>query len=347
MVTVTNTLQEQVAIKGGAVMAITPFKKVTSREIFGADISGLQDAVNKVEAILEMQTAVVTGHLLHPVTDQAEPALHRRIYEGTIRNWLEEPAPIIKRDDQVVPPEEYTLFAAQGMVVFNQQQAMGVIVTADFTHIRADSPFVGHVGSGGGVHALASDTTAGFMSTTDKLLLSVLDYKRYRRSGLYHFGVSSPDMVTAAVTVDTFDAIPFYTPVTQSFDRIAVGVTVAGAAGTRVRMGVYANLEFIYPGALILDAGEVAVDVTGERFLPITLTLTPGLYWLVHGFNGTPTTRVIPGSALIPLGYDLLQPSVVTGFRLTQSYALGLPNPFSGGAPMLLSGRRGIFLRRA
>jgi len=327
-------------------MATTPFKKVTSREIFGADISGVQDAVNKVETVLAMQTATAAGHTLEPVIDQAEPALHRRIYEGTIRGWLASPAPVVRRGGVVVSPGEYGLYEAQGMIVFNQQQAIDAAITADFTYIAPQSPFSGHVGAGGAVHAAATAEAGGFMSAGDKARFDALDYLRFRRSGMYHFGVTSPDMLTAAVTVDTFDAIPFYVPVTQSFDRIAVGVTVAGATGARVRMGVYANLESIYPGALILDAGEVAVDVVGERFLPITLTLAPGLYWLVHGFNGTPTTRVIPATALIPLGYDLLQPTVATGFRLTQGYALGLPSPYPGGAPKVTSGRRGIFLRR-
>lgn len=327
-------------------MSITPFKKVTSREIYGADISALQDAINKLETILAMHTASVTGHVLQETSDQPEAAMHRRIYEGTVRNWLESPAPVIRRGGVVVPVGEYALFAAQGMVVFHAQQPVGTAITADFTHIHSSSPLSGHVGAGAGVHAAATAAVAGFMPAGDKARLDALDYLRYRRRGRYHCGITAGELVTAAVTVDTMDIIPFYVPVTQTFDRIAVAVTVAGAAGTRVRLGLYADTGEVYPGALVLDAGEVTVDVLGERFLAISLTLTAGLYWTANLFNGTPTIRVVPSTALMALGWDTTSTSIDTGFRITQPYG-PLPNPAPTAMPTLLAGRRAVLVRRA
>lgn len=150
--------------------AITPFKKVASREIYGADISGLQDAVNRCEHVLGLGMAAVTGHVLAPVSDQASPTLHRRIYEGTIRGWLESPAPVIRRTGVIVPLGEYTLYAAQGAVVFHALQTAGVTITVDFTHITAVSALTGHPGATTGVHGAGTSTVesaAGAQSKVD------------------------------------------------------------------------------------------------------------------------------------------------------------------------------------
>ena len=326
-------------------MAITPFKKVTSREIYGADISGLQDAVNKVETILDMQTTVTTGHGLTAVSDQVEPAMHRRIYEGTIRNWIENPPPVIKRGGVAVAVGEYVLYAAQGMVVFGQQQAADAAITADFTYIIAASLLLGHAGAGGGAHAAATPEAAGFMSAGDKMRFNALDYLRYRRVGLYHAGINAADMSTAATSANNLDMLPFYVPDSQTFDRIAINVTTLSAGSAR--LGVYANNGAVYPGELIVDAGEVDTGTTGVKWLAInTLTLLPGLYWLARIQDATPSLRSLFHYAMIPLGSeDLGDSSVVTGYRLARAYGV-LPSPFPAGAVDIISGRPAVFLRR-
>ncbi|HEY8414989.1 MAG TPA: hypothetical protein VIK99_04380, partial [Thermaerobacter sp.] len=118
-------------------MAQTPFRDLGSVDILAAHVSGLQHAVNKIEQVLNMRTSSVTGHVLTPVTDQDDPALRYRIYEGSIRNWLEDPAPVIRRNGQVVPSSEYVLHPAYGVVVFHQQQAANAQITADFTCVTA------------------------------------------------------------------------------------------------------------------------------------------------------------------------------------------------------------------
>jgi len=68
------------------------------------------------------------------------------------------------------------------------------------------------------------------------------------------------------------------------FDRIGTFVEGAGAAGARMRLGVYSNLNF-KPDKLILDAGEVEAETTGQKELAIDLTLEPGRYWTVFLTN--------------------------------------------------------------
>ena len=328
-------------------MANTPFKKVTSREIYGSDISGLQDAVNKVETVLDMQTAVVSGHAMLAVSDQPEPALHRRIYEGTIRNWLEIPAPIIYRGGVIVPIGEYTLYAAQGAVVFSQQQATDAAITADFTHISAESVLSGHVGAGGIVHASATAEAAGFMTATDKLQINALDLMRYRRAGLYYATLTATALGPVATTLaNQIDILPFYVPVTQTFDRIAINVTTAAAGNTR--LGVYADNGAVYPGELILDAGVVTTGVTGIRFLAISLALQPGLYWLARLMDAAPGLQGLAPSAMFALGNETLATGdVLTGYRLARTYGAGLPNPLPIDAIYISGSRPGVFLRRS
>jgi len=325
-------------------MATTPFKKVISREMYGADISGLQDAINKIETVLDMHTAGAANHALHAVSDQPEPAQHRRLYEGTIRNWLETPTPIVRRSGVVVPSVEYTLYAAQGLVVFHQQQEISATVTADFTYIRSESPFSNHVGSGDEAHAAASSGVAGFMSATDKARFDALDVLSYRRAGTYHAGLNSAAFSPQDTLANNLDIMPFYVPAAQTFDRIAINVTTPATGNAR--LGIYFDSGAVYPGALLLDAGTVTTETLGIRALTITLNLPPGLYWLARLQDAAPSIQGLSTTGAISLGSEDLATSI-TGYRLGRAYGEGLPAPFSAGAALLTEARPAVFLRRA
>src|SRR5690606_39359582 len=129
-------------------MAITPYRNLSSEDILAAHVSGLQHSVNKIELVLDMKTSQTTGHQLRPVDDQDDPSLRFRIYEGSIRGWLEEPEPIIYRNGSVVDPNDYVISPAHGVVVFHQQQASTDEITADFTHITAGSSVIESLQSG-------------------------------------------------------------------------------------------------------------------------------------------------------------------------------------------------------
>ncbi|MBT9156804.1 MAG: hypothetical protein DDT37_01794 [Firmicutes bacterium] len=118
-------------------MSKLPFRRILSREIFAADVSGLGDAVRKTEAVLDLGTAVVTGHALLVVEDQPDITWHRRVYEAAddFRNWLETPAPVVRRGGTIVPVGEYILLGAQGAIVFHAQQPPATAITADFTRV--------------------------------------------------------------------------------------------------------------------------------------------------------------------------------------------------------------------
>lgn len=306
-------------------MAQTPFHDLGSTDILAAHISGLQHAINKIEQVLNMRTASITGHQLVPVTDQDDPNLRYRIYEGTIRNWLEDPEPVIKRDGQVVSPSEYTVYPAYGVVVFNQQQPPNAQITADFSYVAGQSEVV------------------------NWLLLNAA--YAFQRVGLWrtnNVGAAASSALSTAA--DALDVYPFPVPYTMSFDRIGVNVATAGAAGAKARLGIYADNGQVYPGALVLDAGEVALDSTGAKSITINVTLQPGLYWLARIQNSVGTMPQIYGmdsAAVLSLGIDdSLSGRPATGFRASVAYG-PLPDPFPEGASLRFGTQPSVWLRRS
>lgn len=97
----------------------------------------------------------------------------------------------------------------------------------------------------------------------------------------------------SALGADRITAHPFIVARALTIDRLAIEVTVAGAGGTKARLGIYADGVDTYPGALVLDAGLVAVDAIAIVAATIDQSLTKGLYWLVCVSDGTPTLRYL------------------------------------------------------
>ena len=128
--------------------------------------------------------------------------------------------------------------------------------------------------------------------------------------GLYYGPEGARSVVTT--TAGTLTAVPFWVPVAQAFDRIGTEVTVAGAASSVVRLGVYADNGSGLPGALLFEAGTVAGDSTGAKEIKISRTLSAGLYWLgLVGQRGTPQVRAVSNNILGGAGVSTL--AVATG----------------------------------
>ena len=66
---------------------------------------------------------------------------------------------------------------------------------------------------------------------------------------------------------------------TLSYTAIGINVASAGAGGTVARLGIYEASEGVggyQPGNLVIDAGTVAIDSTGEKTVVISETLEQG-----------------------------------------------------------------------
>jgi hypothetical protein len=111
-------------------------------------------------------------------------------------------------------------------------------------------------------------------------------------AGQYAF-TSSPSAVTTSATLGTgtLRLVPWVITRTTAIDRIGAEVTTIGDAGSKFRIGVYADTGNCYPGSLLLDAGQIAGDSATLQDLTVSLTLAAGLYWVGGAVQTVTTTQ--------------------------------------------------------
>lgn len=171
-------------------------------------------------------------------------------------------------------------------------------------------------------------------------------YVAQRVAGEY-YGIMGASITSSSVAVvaDKIYSAPFLVLQEETFDRIAINIGT-GAVGA-ARLGIYASASNSKPGALVLDAGEIAdTSTTGDKEIVIDQTLTPGLYWVVSVFSGTPS--VISAANIIHiLG---LPGTIATGGNSLGSYTGMAYGALPASHPTFASTSRGIpavCLRRA
>ncbi len=82
--------------------------------------------------------------------------------------------------------------------------------------------------------------------------------------------------------------IPIYVPRTTTYTGIGINVNTPAPAGKLARLGIYNN-SLGAPSALVLDAGTVPVDSTGDKIITISQQLAAGNYWLAYVTDHAPT----------------------------------------------------------
>lgn len=112
-------------------------------------------------------------------------------------------------------------------------------------------------------------------------------------AGQYQIPISPHATATSATLgTGTLRLAPWVVEQTLKVDRMGAEVTVIGDAGSKFRIGIYADTGNLYPGALLLDAGQIAGDSATVQDITIsTLTLGPGLYWLGGVVQTVTTTQ--------------------------------------------------------
>ena len=159
------------------------------------------------------------------------------------------------------------------------------------------------------------------------------DWMQKIRTGQYFPPVPSVGFGTCPVSANAITAVPFSVARTMTIDRLAIEVTVAAAAGSVARLGIYKDGVDCYPGALVLDAGTVLVDAVAVVAAAIDQQLTKGLYWLALISDGTPWLPGVLASRINQrLGWragDITYPSGT--FWLKAFAYAALPDPFTAG----------------
>lgn len=330
-------------------MAITPYGDLSSEDILSAHVSGLQHSVNKIEQVLNMKTATASGHTLVAVNDQDDPSLRYRIYEGTIRGWLDNPTPVIYRNGVEVDSSEYIISPGHGVVVFHEQQVSTDEITADFTYIDAGSSVIENLQSGINQNtALLANNPAGVEPFYPMSGAYVSHYRRdynpFNADGTYNVESHKPAF-DVLVYGDTIDAFPFPIPTKTRFNQAAICLGHANSE-VNVKIGIYKDNGSLRPGDLLFESPTITIPAEGGwGYADISWELEPGFYWIArhdgttaywNGLNQISAIPLVDFDATVFLQDFAERPNphaVNGGYRATGVPFGNMPNPYpSDGA---------------
>jgi hypothetical protein len=118
-------------------MPKTGWQDPGSSEVRSTHISGLQEAIGKIEDILDVQLQAETGIELSEV--YIFEGDRYRIYQAPEgkRNWATSPAPVIKKNGVVISTD-FTIDYGGGAVIFTTPILGTDTVTADFSRTKTD-----------------------------------------------------------------------------------------------------------------------------------------------------------------------------------------------------------------
>lgn len=134
----------------------------------------------------------------------------------------------------------------------------------------------------------------------------------------------------------TLRVAPWVVTRTIAIDRIGADIATVGEAGSKLRIGIFADTGNCYPGAVLLDAGQIAGDSATTQDLTVSLTLGPGLYWIGGAVQSAattqPTVRVTSNwQPLVPISVGSSAPTAgTTMVGYSQSSVTGALGTFSG-----------------
>jgi hypothetical protein len=155
-------------------------------------------------------------------------------------------------------------------------------------------------------------------------------------TGNYFYPIGSGNTSTATLPQATAYAVPWELPAAVTLTRLGVDVSVVGDAGSKIRLGLYADTGTWYPGALILDAGQLLGDSATVQELTISQALSAGTIWLVavgQSITTTaPTIRVASGfTPRLPLAIGASLPSAnsLSSSYVQSSVTAGLPSTWT------------------
>ena len=145
-----------------------------------------------------------------------------------------------------------------------------------------------------------------------------------------YYGPMVAAQASSATQANRISCIPMFLPRPTPIDRIALRISAGGAAGSLVRLGIYASTANGLPGALLHDFGTVDGTVLGNP-AEITVSATlQGFIWLAARFNDNSPTVIVSTAALAwwapaNAGMTLLSAGVLSA---VQSSGTVLVDPF-------------------
>lgn len=338
-------------------MAKTPYQDLGSQDILAAHISGLQHSLNKVEEILDMDVASANGIPLTPVSDQEDPEMRFRVYEGSIRNWTQS---TVYRDGLEVARTEYEIQEAYGVIVFHEQQNPTSVLTADVQYISSHSEVISTVenridtaeGDIGGLDSRVTtleNNGGDGGGGTGSVVPSIFQAPGSWRTCTLKWPTRVKNDVleedfSAAVGVGTnhLDFFPFPVHATTRFDVMRFKTAnQTYTSGSAIAMGIYStdsSKPLLQPGKLVAQTSETKGMAASTSYAPNfsggTITLQPGLYWLArHGNYFFALDDAIPEQYMYQLGRYTSSNNLVNwsggmicgGIRWVKTYSPTMP----------------------
>lgn len=139
---------------------------------------------------------------------------------------------------------------------------------------------------------------------------------------------------SASVTLNFLYLMPFYVPVSHTYDRIAIRKTAAGSAN--YRLGIYGPVTTTPANVPLLhDAGAVNQNGIGTATITISWTLAAGMYFLAFITDTTANiTQATNSQTLWSLGStgpDDTPPAYFVDAQAYGSLPANTPNPPTAG----------------
>lgn len=273
-------------------MATTPFPNLGSTNILSAHLNGVQQAINRLEGLLDPGTVAKSGQAMTPVTDQVDPSFHYTIYFAAERNWLNSPNPVIYRNGTPVAAGEYDLLAAYGAVVFHSAQSAGDTITADYTRLALSSSVLNQITQDISDRATLAQLAAvqaqlgGIGGAFPSLYASGSYISNVRRNITWMTTPGSHDSsdVVAATGITTpassMDIFPMALSSRTTFDQVAM--KKSSGSPTAMRVIVYKDDGTGAPGEMAFTSPDFSPATNAWGYATINETLDPGLYWIAR-----------------------------------------------------------------
>ena len=192
-----------------------------------------------------------------------------------------------------------TTAAAGSMSAADKLKLDGIGTGATVTGVTGTAPIVS---SGGAAPAIS--VTTGFAAST----VAAGDDARIVALPIFasqQYTVNTTGTVTTtALTTNRLYYLPYLITTSTTFDRMALEhLGAVGGVGSVVRLGIYSSTAGL-PSTKLLDAGSLDLTTAAAfKALTISVTLTPGLYYLAvvaQITSGACTFRTITPSIVTP-----------------------------------------------
>jgi hypothetical protein len=171
------------------------------------------------------------------------------------------------------------------------------------------------------------------------------------QTGRYYFTPNAAGVGTSNTLGNgTLRLVPFWVPNAVTLDQLGAEITAAGAAGSVLRLGIYADDGTGRPGALELDAGTIAGDAIAVATVDVDHALPAGVHWIggaVQTGGAQPTVRCLTNTMGIVPNVDAaaLPTAGATSFGFQMAGVAGaLPSTFVPAASGVGSAPR-MFVR--